>query len=57
VNSAKPEPLRCTCSEQGLHRYADEASRVFKLRVTCEDVSEMLTRIMLKQAKAQREAH
>jgi hypothetical protein len=57
MNGATTEPLRCQCSEQGLHRIADEIWWRTKLRPTCEEVSQLLTTVLVRQAKEQREAH
>jgi hypothetical protein len=57
VNSAQPEPLRCQCSEQGLHRIADEIWWRTKIRPTCREIEDLLITATVRQAKEQREAH
>jgi hypothetical protein len=57
MNAPQPDTLRCSCSEQGLHRIADEIWWRTKLRPTCEEVSQLLTTVLVRQAKEQREAH
>jgi hypothetical protein len=55
--NAQPEPLRCQCSEQGLHRIADEIWWRTKIRPTCREIEDLLITATVRQAKEQREAH
>ena len=48
------EPLRCQCSEQGLHRIADEIWWRTKIRPTCREIEDMLIVATVRQAGEQR---
>jgi hypothetical protein len=43
------EPLRCQCSEQGLHRIADEVWWRTKIRPNCDEVMEMIAKAQARQ--------
>jgi hypothetical protein len=54
MRDTQSEPLRCQCSEQGLHRIADEIWWRTKIRPTCREIEDMILVAMVRQAGEQR---